>query len=140
MLTATAGSFSAEVRRYLGTQIDREYDLTALASAHHVSTRTLLRRFRSETGQTPLNCLQSLCISQARRALETTDLSVEEVAHNVGYTDTSTFRRLFARTVGMSPSEYRRSFSKVGGRSALDSASAAEPVRPLEVGPQRFGS
>jgi AraC-like DNA-binding protein len=100
-----------------------------------VTIRTFFRPRRS-----PLNYLQSLRISQARRALETTDLSVEEVAHNVGYTDTSTFRRLFARTVGMSPSEYRRSFSKVGGRSALDSASAAEPVRPLEVGPQRFGS
>jgi transcriptional regulator GlxA family with amidase domain len=115
LLTATTGSFSAEVRHYLGQQVNSDYDLTALAAAHHVSTRTLLRRFRTETGQTPLGYLQSLRISQARRALETTDLSVEEIARNVGYNDTSTFRRLFARTVAMSPSAYRRSFGTVGG-------------------------
>lgn len=110
LLNTTTGAFSAEIRHYLGQRIDTDYDLTALAAAHHVSTRTLLRRFREETGQTPLGYLQSLRISQARRILETTDFSVEAIARKVGYIDTSTFRRLFARSVGMSPTAYRSSF------------------------------
>ena len=115
MLGATAGSFSADVRHYLGQRLDRDYDLATVAAAHHVSTRTLLRRFRAETGQTPLGYLQSLRISRARRVLETSSLSVEDVARTVGYADASTFRRLFARTVGMSPSAYRRSFGTTDG-------------------------
>jgi transcriptional regulator GlxA family with amidase domain len=107
------GAFSAEVRHYLMANLDNEYDLTKLATAHHVSTRTMLRRFRAETGQTPLDYLQSARVSRARQLLESTDLSVVEVARAVGYHDTSTFRRLFAGLVGLRPSEYRRTF---GGR------------------------
>jgi transcriptional regulator GlxA family with amidase domain len=104
------GDFSAAVRRHLGERLDHDYDLGALAAAHHVSTRTLLRRFRAETGQTPLDFLQSLRVSRARQVLESTSLSVDEVARGVGYQDVSTFRRLFSRSVGLSPSEYRRTF------------------------------
>jgi transcriptional regulator GlxA family with amidase domain len=114
MLLTTTGSFSAAVRHYLGQNLDADYDLAALAAAHHVSTRTLLRRFRYETGQTPLGYLQTLRISHARRALETTDLNIDEVSRSVGYNDTSTFRRLFTRTVGVSPSTYRRTFGNDG--------------------------
>lgn len=110
LLSAITGSFSADVRHHLSQHLTVDYDLAALANAHHVSTRTLLRRFRAETGQTPLGYLQSLRISQARRILETTDLNIDEVSRGVGYNDTSTFRRLFTRTVGVSPSTYRRTF------------------------------
>jgi transcriptional regulator GlxA family with amidase domain len=110
LLGATAGSFSLEVRHYLSEKIDSAYNLPAIAAAHHVSTRTLLRRFRAETGQTPLSYLQSLRVSRARHALESTELNIEEIARSVGYQDVSTFRQLFARTVGLSPSAYRRSF------------------------------
>jgi transcriptional regulator GlxA family with amidase domain len=110
LMTAAAGSFSARVRHHLAQRIDAEYDLAALAATQHVSTRTLLRRFRAETGQTPLNYLQSLRIAHARRSLESTDLSIDEIARSVGYRDVTTFRRLFARAVQMSPSQYRRSF------------------------------
>jgi transcriptional regulator GlxA family with amidase domain len=107
---AGGGPFSAAVRRHLGEHLDDDYDLGALAAAHHVSTRTLLRRFRAETGQTPLDYLQALRVSRARQVLESTSLSVDQVAHSVGYQDVSTFRRLFSRTVGLSPSQYRRTF------------------------------
>lgn len=105
------GAFSAEVRHYLVTNLDSEYNLNKLAAAHHVSTRTMLRRFRAETGQTPLDYLQSVRVSRARQLLESTDLSVVEVARAVGYHDTSTFRRMFAGLVGLRPSEYRHTFS-----------------------------
>ncbi len=110
MLRAPTGVFSAGVRNYLRRNLTAEYDLNELAHAHQVSTRSLLRRFRAETGQTPLEYLQFIRIAQARRALETTVLNIDEISRGVGYSDTSTFRRLFARTVGVSPSTYRKTF------------------------------
>lgn len=104
------GAFSAEVRRALLATLDQEYDLGRLSAAHQVSTRTMLRRFRAETGQTPLDFLQAARVSRARQLLESTDLSVAEVARMVGYHDSSSFRRLFGRAVGQSPAQYRRTF------------------------------
>jgi transcriptional regulator GlxA family with amidase domain len=104
-------AFSARVRHDLLASLDQAYALATLAAAHHVSTRTMLRRFRAETGQTPLDFLQTARISRAKVLLESTSLSVSEIARAVSYHDTSTFRRLFARAVGMTPSEYRHSFA-----------------------------
>jgi transcriptional regulator GlxA family with amidase domain len=111
MRESASQAFSAKVRHDLLTSLDEAYDLAALAAAHHVSTRTLLRRFHAETGQTPLDFLQTARISRARLLLESTSLSISEIARAVSYHDTSTFRRLFARAVGMTPSEYRHSFA-----------------------------
>lgn len=104
-------AFSTNVRRDLLTNLDREYDLPALAAAHHVSTRTMLRRFRAETGQTPLDFLQAARVSRAKQLLEATDLSVEQIARSVSYQDTGAFRRLFSGVVGLTPSDYRRAFA-----------------------------
>jgi transcriptional regulator GlxA family with amidase domain len=106
------GEFSATVRRYLLSRLTDEYDLGALAATHFVSTRTMLRRFRAETGQTPLDFLQSARVSRAKSLLETTEMNVAEVAAAVGYRDTSTFRRLFTGSVGMTPSGYRGAFGR----------------------------
>jgi transcriptional regulator GlxA family with amidase domain len=103
--------FSTNVRRDLLANLDREYNLAALAHAHHVSSRTMLRRFRAETGQTPLDFLQAARVSRAKQLLEATDLSVEQIARSVSYRDTGTFRRLFSGAVGLTPSDYRRTFA-----------------------------
>lgn len=112
MVAVQSGSLSAKVRRYLNDHLGESYDLGELAAVHRVSTRTLLRRFRNETGESPLAYLQSIRTARARRLLETSDLSVEAVARQVGNHDTSTFRRQFQRNVGMPPGEYRRAFQK----------------------------
>ena len=104
-------AFSSRVRHDLLANLDQAYALATLAAAHHVSTRTMLRRFRAETGQTPLDFLQTARISRAKLLLESTSLSVSEIARAVSYHDTSTFRRLFAKAVGMTPSGYRHSFA-----------------------------
>ena len=111
LLENTSQAFSARVRHDLLANLDQAYALTALAAAHHVSTRTMLRRFRAETGLSPLDVLQTARISRAKLLLESTSLSVAEIARAVSYHDTSTFRRLFAKAVGMTPSQYRHSFA-----------------------------
>jgi transcriptional regulator GlxA family with amidase domain len=73
--------------------------------------RTFLRRFQRATGQSPTGYLQCLRVSRARDLLETTVAGIDEIAGRVGYGDPSAFRKLFHRTVGLTPGEYRRRFA-----------------------------
>lgn len=77
-----------------------------------MSTRTLLRRFASATGSSPLAYLQAARVSAAKRLLETSERSIHEITAQVGYADAATFRTLFVSTTGVTPSEYRRQFRR----------------------------
>lgn len=110
-LLPTAGTgFAHSVKRWLDQHLAVPYDLATLAQAFNVSSRTMLRRFRDEAGQTPLTYLQSARARRARLLLETTDRTVASIAADVGYADAGTFSRIFARHTGQPPRAYRTSF------------------------------
>ncbi|WP_111495465.1 MULTISPECIES: GlxA family transcriptional regulator [Marinobacter] len=69
--------------------------------------RSLLRRFKAATGETPHRYLQQLRIERARHLLETTAQSVDRITQAVGYEDVSSFSRLFRDATGLSPGAYR---------------------------------
>jgi transcriptional regulator GlxA family with amidase domain len=71
---------------------------------------TFNRRFRGATGYSPLRYLQNLRVERARRLLERTDDSVEQISWKVGYEEAAAFRRVFKRITTLSPGEYRRKF------------------------------
>jgi transcriptional regulator GlxA family with amidase domain len=75
--------------------------------------RTFLRRFIQATGMRPSEYQQRLRISRAREMLEFSRKSVDNIALNVGYEDVGGFRRVFRKIVGLTPSDYRRRFSRV---------------------------
>lgn len=108
LLPRRAPPLSARVQRWLGERLAERYDLATLAKAFHTSTRTLLRRYRAETGATPLQWLQQARVRQAQRLLEQGRASVAQAMAEVGYEDLATFHRLFVRLVGETPARYRR--------------------------------
>lgn len=75
-----------------------------------LAERTFKRRFAAATGLTPIAYVQRLRIEDAKRRLERTDTSVDEISWRVGYEDAAFFRRLFKRTTGMAPGAYRKRF------------------------------
>ncbi|HVJ92560.1 MAG TPA: helix-turn-helix domain-containing protein, partial [Labilithrix sp.] len=82
----------------------------AIARRAAMSTRTLSRRFREQTGTTPAQWVLRCRVYRAQQLLETTSHSVERVATEVGFGSTATFRDRFRRLVGKSPQAYRRTF------------------------------
>ena len=68
------------------------------------------RRFTAATGIAPIAYIQRLRIEDAKRRLERTDASVDEISWRVGYEDAAFFRRLFRRITGMAPGAYRKRF------------------------------
>jgi transcriptional regulator GlxA family with amidase domain len=75
-----------------------------------LAERTFKRRFTKATDLTPIAYVQRLRIEDAKRRLERTDASVDEISWQVGYEDPAFFRRLFKRTTGLAPGAYRKRF------------------------------
>ncbi|MGO4723201.1 MULTISPECIES: GlxA family transcriptional regulator [unclassified Inquilinus] len=83
-------------------------DLGFLAARLGLSPRTLSRRFVEELQTTPGKWIQDRRLEAAKDLLEGTKLGVAEICYRVGYQDPASFSRLFSRTTGLSPGEYRR--------------------------------
>jgi transcriptional regulator GlxA family with amidase domain len=96
---------------WMGENAHGSLDVQALAARVCVSPRTLTRRFRAQTGTTPLQWLLTARVRRAQELLETTASSVEEIALTVGFDSPVTFRARFQRIAGVSPAAYRRRFS-----------------------------
>lgn len=87
--------------------------VSVLARQAHLSERTFARRFRDETGTTPWQWLLGRRVALAEELLETTELSIEQVATRVGFGNAATLRHHFGAARGTSPQAYRRSFTCV---------------------------
>ncbi|MGD6757042.1 GlxA family transcriptional regulator [Streptomyces sp. BH105] len=105
------GSTFEPLLAWLQENLERDLGLADIAAHAGVSTRTLMRRFREQTGSTPLQWLHRARIRQAQHLLETTPHPVERIAAQVGFGSPTAFRDRFKRTTGVSPQTYRRTFA-----------------------------
>lgn len=101
-----------KAQEWLELHFSKAITLDSLAASVNLSTRTFLRRFKQATGQTPLNYLQSIRVESAKKLLETQSQSLETLTNAVGYEDLSSFTRLFKTFTGLSPSQYRKKFTR----------------------------
>jgi transcriptional regulator GlxA family with amidase domain len=108
---APSGDGSLEATRaWARERIAEPLTVAAMARHAHVSPRTFARRFRAETGTTPLQWLLSRRVLEARRLLEESDLPVEDVAMRVGFGNAASLRGHFRRATATTPTAYRRTF------------------------------
>ncbi|WP_344732642.1 GlxA family transcriptional regulator, partial [Spinactinospora alkalitolerans] len=107
---APDGASLEPLLRWMEENAHRELTLDDIARHGAVSTRTLGRRFREQTGTTPLQWLNRARLRRAQHLLETTVHPVERIAGQVGFGSATTFRDRFKRLVGTSPHAYRRAF------------------------------
>jgi len=79
-----------------------------LAKMLHISAPTFYRRLLGTTGMTFREYLQRIRLSHAENLLRNTSLSITEIAHRTGFTDSNHFTTQFHRRFGMPPRQYRR--------------------------------
>jgi transcriptional regulator GlxA family with amidase domain len=92
------------------TQLDQLLPVDALARRANMSRRNFDRRFRELTGATPANWLTHQRVIRAQRLLERTDMPVDVVARQCGFSSGAALRPHFRRLVGVVPAVYRETF------------------------------
>lgn len=92
----------------------KKLSIESLSSKLNIGRRSFDRRFVKATGITPLDYLQRVRVEVAKKKLETTRKTVNEVMYEVGYADAKAFREVFGRITGMSPLDYKRKYNREG--------------------------
>ncbi|WP_413757422.1 GlxA family transcriptional regulator [Streptomyces sp. MMBL 11-3] len=107
---APAGTTMEPLLEWLEENAGHDLTLEDIAARAGTSARTLNRRFREQTGTTPLQWLHRARVRTAQHLLENTDHPVERIAVQAGFGSPTAFRDRFKRVVGTSPQAYRRAF------------------------------
>ncbi|MGH3736130.1 MAG: GlxA family transcriptional regulator [Micromonosporaceae bacterium] len=96
---------------YLLEHLAEDHSVPELARRARLSERTFARRFTAETGTTPGRWLTTQRVLHAQRLLEQTSLDVDQVARQSGFGTAALLRHHFHRIVGVTPTDYRRTFA-----------------------------
>lgn len=109
----------APLLEWMSVNAEKEIDVDALARRSHMTPRTFARRFREQTGTTPLQWLLTVRVRRAQELLETTRRSIDDISLKSGFDSPVTFRERFRRIVGISPRAYRlRFYAPTSSRAA----------------------
>ncbi|MCV3273755.1 GlxA family transcriptional regulator [Roseobacter sinensis] len=98
---------------WIGDNLTRDLRVEDLAERENMSLRSFYRLYRDKMGVTPARAVEKMRTEAARDMLESTRLSMKKIAVRCGFKDEARMRRAFSRTLGVSPSAYRRRFQIV---------------------------
>lgn len=107
---------TAETRAWALERLDEPLTLTELAAHARMSLRTFARRFHDEVGLSPGRWLIQQRVARARHLLESSDLSVDQIAGRVGFATGASLRQHLHAAIGVSPQVYRRTFQTAAAR------------------------
>lgn len=98
---------------YFNEHYNTDICIEEYAASRHMSTSWFIRNFRKYTGFTPMQYILEIRISNAESLLEATEYNITEISRIVGYENPLYFSRLFKKSKGLSPSEYRKRIKTV---------------------------
>ena len=103
------------ITRYLQEHLAEEVSLSVLAERFHLNPQYISQLFKNEIGVGFLAYLTNIRMEKAKKLLLSTPLSVAEVAERSGYGDYRAFTKVFKKSEGVTPSQYRRDFLESTG-------------------------
>ena len=98
------------ITRYLQEHLEEEISLSVLAEEFHLSAQYISQLFKSEIGVGFLAYLTNIRMERAKKLLLSTSLSIAEISEQSGYSDYRVFTKVFKKSEGITPSQYRRDF------------------------------
>lgn len=101
-----------EAQKYIEASLAEKISVEEISARFAIGRRNFDRRFIKATGNTPVEYSQRVKIESAKKELELSRKTINEVMYEVGYNDTKAFRELFRKITGMSPLEYRSKYNK----------------------------
>jgi transcriptional regulator GlxA family with amidase domain len=113
-----ADSTVRHAEAWLADNFRETHAVAGAVAACGIPERSLKRRFKAATGTTLIGYVQNLRIEEAKRSLESGDASFDDIAAGMGYENIAFFRRLFKRSTGLTPGQYRQMFQPITDVSA----------------------
>lgn len=98
------------ITRYLQEHLEEEISLSVLAEKFHLNAQYISQLFKNEIGVNFLTYLTTIRMEKAKKLLISTSLSIAEISDRAGYGDYRVFTKVFKKTEGITPSQYRREF------------------------------
>ena len=102
-----------EIQNFIENNFAERIKVDRLAEMAALSRRNLERRFKKATANTMVEYIQRVKIEAAKKSLEGSRKSINEVMFDVGYSDTKAFRTVFKKITGLSPVQYRNKYSNI---------------------------
>ncbi|RBQ11531.1 GlxA family transcriptional regulator [Pedobacter miscanthi] len=105
-----SSALSQKLRSWVLEHLNEQLDVKRIADHLNMSPRNFTRVFHKRTGTPPAKFVEKVRVEQARKLLEDTDDSLENIAERCGFGAPSSMRRTFLRLLMITPSDYRRAF------------------------------
>lgn len=96
------------LRYYIEDHLSENITLDTLADRVHFNKSYFVKRFKLLLGETPIKYLNNIRIERSKQLLVQTEFSISEIAYKTGFPSTHYFSRLFRRSEGITPTEYRK--------------------------------
>ncbi|HIX30125.1 MAG TPA: helix-turn-helix transcriptional regulator [Candidatus Blautia stercoravium] len=108
--TSGCSNLVLSAKEYLDYFYTQDISLQMLCDELNVSPNHLISVFRIEIGATPMHYLRKIRLEHACRFLIGTDLQISQISSLVGISDSNYFSRVFRKTFGKTPAEYRKQY------------------------------
>ena len=102
-----ADELIAQIQFWMRTNLSSTLDLNEVAAQFNMSQRSFTRRFKAATGTKATDYWQQVRIESAKDLLSSSNLSIQEISFEVGYSDQGYLTRVFKKHLGQTPKEYR---------------------------------
>lgn len=106
------GDIVARVENYVMLHLEEDLSVPQLAEKVYISVTHLNRLFKTKTGMTVNEFITDARMKAAREMLESTNISVSAISSKTGYSNYSYFIKIFKKTFGVTPREYRQNHSR----------------------------
>lgn len=110
-----SSSLAYQITRYISEHYGRDITCDILADRFHFSTEYINRTVKEYSGQTPGQYLKNIRITRAKELLANTDHTLNHIADEIGYHDTTVFYKAFKKQTGMAPGLWREKSRRIDG-------------------------
>ena len=101
-----------EIQKYIHSKFNEKIAIEDLCKEVNMSETLLTTCFKNTTGKTIIEYINCLRIDKAKQLLAETDMRITDISYELGFNDGAYFNRVFKKTVGTSPNEYRKQKQK----------------------------
>lgn len=102
-------------QQYIEENFGEKLSVEKLAEMFALSRRNFIRRFKKATSNTPIEYIQRVKIEAAKKSLEASRYTINEVMYDIGYNDGKAFRNIFRKYTGLTPAQYKSRYNRVQG-------------------------